>query len=161
GTTCVGYPQAATGLFVTCMFPYIGFDVSGNPPPLTFDLQGSSTHQMGHALGLGHTSVPGCSMYTQSINALEFRSIEADDMAGIQAIYGPLLAGEPVLDYVGLPYTGQTVQLRVTNVAGPGLIGLDTTPGPTTIPGIGDIDLGLTPSLLVVPLYAPEAVPVS
>ena len=160
GDTCVGYPQAS-GLFATCMFGYIPFDVSGTPPFQTFDLQGSSVHQMGHALGLGHTTVPGCSMYTQSVNALEWRTIEADDMAGIQAIYGPLLPGIPVLDYLGLPFTGHTIQIRLVNVVGPAIIGLDVSPGPTTVPGIGDIQLGLTPSLLVIPLFAPETVSVT
>ncbi|HET6204780.1 MAG TPA: matrixin family metalloprotease [Planctomycetota bacterium] len=154
GTSCVGYPMA-NGLFVTCMFPDVPFDVSGSPPLFTFDLQGSSVHQLGHALGLGHTTVPGCSMYTQSVNALEFRTIETDDIYGIQAIYGPLPSGVPALDYVGLPYVGQTIAVRLVNVAGPSVIGFDTVPGPTVVPGIGTVELGLSPSVVLVPVLAP------
>jgi matrixin len=159
GTSCVGYPMAS-GYFTTCMFGNLPFDVSGSPPPSTFDLQGSSVHQMGHALGLGHTNVPGCSMFTQSIDALDFRTIEPDDVAGIQAIYGPVPAGTPVLDYLGLPFTGETIELRLGNTVGPALVLLDLVPGPTVVPGIGTLEVGGSPGLIYLPFYAPMSMPI-
>lgn len=43
-------------------------------------------HEMGHALGLGHSDVSGSVMYSFYEGAR--RSLQADDIAGIQAIYG-------------------------------------------------------------------------
>ena len=53
------------------------------------DLQGVATHEYGHALGLDHSSDPTATMFASSANgAIDFRSIEADDIAGIQFLYG-------------------------------------------------------------------------
>ena len=52
------------------------------------DLQGIACHQYGHALGLGHSNVAGSTMSGLfGGNGVEARSIEADDQAGVQAIY--------------------------------------------------------------------------
>ena len=59
------------------------------------DIQGVTTHEFGHALGLGHSSV-GCGGGCSSVptmcpslcsDGLSERTIEDDDKAGIQAIY--------------------------------------------------------------------------
>jgi Matrixin/IPT/TIG domain len=53
------------------------------------DIQGVATHEFGHALGLGHSNVPGCTMQPSiSGTGVSQRSIEADDIAGVQSIYG-------------------------------------------------------------------------
>jgi hypothetical protein len=60
------------------------------------DLQGVACHELGHALGLGHTSTSGATMEPFiSGNGSSGRSIEADDIAGVQAIYGAKAAAKP------------------------------------------------------------------
>jgi|SRR5918999_1332104 hypothetical protein len=53
-----------------------------------FDLAGVSTHEFGHAVGLGHTDVPGATMFP-SVGACDFSisSLAADDKSGYSAIY--------------------------------------------------------------------------
>jgi len=66
--------------------------------PGALDLQGIATRQYGFALGLGHSGVPGATMATTLVgNGVELRSIEADDAAGVQAIYGVCSPGKPVV----------------------------------------------------------------
>jgi hypothetical protein len=60
------------------------------------DLQGVACHEIGHALGLGHTNESGSTM-TPSISGTGTgqRSIEVDDIDGVQAIYGVKSASKP------------------------------------------------------------------
>jgi len=46
-------------------------------------------HEMGHALGLGHVNDPNSIMALYSTRGHGLRTLSADDIAGIQAIYGP------------------------------------------------------------------------
>ncbi|VAW49198.1 hypothetical protein MNBD_GAMMA04-1923 [hydrothermal vent metagenome] len=54
-----------------------------------YDFLTVATHEIGHALGLGHSEVQGALMYTdyQGQNTLQ-----ADDIAGIQKLYGAVSA---------------------------------------------------------------------
>ncbi|MEE8469390.1 MAG: matrixin family metalloprotease [Planctomycetota bacterium] len=67
--------------------------------PDAWDLQGVACHEYGHALGLGHSSVPGSTMFASSPDkALDFRSIEADDVAGVQFLYGVTSPNKPRIE---------------------------------------------------------------
>jgi peptidoglycan hydrolase-like protein with peptidoglycan-binding domain len=57
-----------------------------NLPPSGIDLVTVAAHEFGHALGLAHSSVSGALMYPYYGGA--HRKLEADDIAGIQALYG-------------------------------------------------------------------------
>jgi hypothetical protein len=73
-------------------------DGPGNIPSGFFDLQGVLTHEYGHALGLGHSTVPGATMAPSGISGQEsLRSLAADDILGIQCIYGPAAASKPTI----------------------------------------------------------------
>jgi hypothetical protein len=77
-----------------------GSDITG------FDIQGVGVHEYGHALGLGHTGVAGASMAPTVVGGgVVNRSIEADDIAGVQFIYGVAAPGKPRIDSI----TGQGV----------------------------------------------------
>src|SRR5262249_51648636 len=52
----------------------------------TYDLQSVAVHEMGHALGLDHSSDSTAVMYA-TYNGTK-RSLSSDDISGIQAIYG-------------------------------------------------------------------------
>jgi hypothetical protein len=53
-----------------------------------YDLDGIMVHEVGHVIGLGHSSVVGATMYP-SVSACNFanRTLEADDTAGKNALY--------------------------------------------------------------------------
>ncbi|HVW26062.1 MAG TPA: matrixin family metalloprotease [Polyangiaceae bacterium] len=55
------------------------------------DLEAVLTHEIGHVLGLAHSDVPGATMQpeTQGFATAALKTLEADDMAGICAIYPP------------------------------------------------------------------------
>ena len=59
---------------------------SVNLPPSGIDLVTVAAHEFGHALGLAHSTVGGALMYPYYGGA--HRNLEADDVAGIQALYG-------------------------------------------------------------------------
>lgn len=77
---------------------YSGWTWHDGPGTVTggIDIQGVATHEYGHALGLGHTTVGGSTMYASvSGSGTAQRSIEADDIAGVQFVYGVKSALKP------------------------------------------------------------------
>ena len=55
-----------------------------------FYIEDIATHEFGHALGLGHTTVLGATMYPSVTSCnIGNRSLDADDIAGIEALYPP------------------------------------------------------------------------
>jgi len=87
GTLAHGYFPPVNGLTAAGDMHYdtgdlwkVGFGGPG------FDIFQVTAHEIGHALGLGHTAVPGSLMepfYTEA-----FSGPQADDIAGMQFIYG-------------------------------------------------------------------------
>jgi hypothetical protein len=57
-----------------------------NTPPSGIDLVTVAAHEFGHALGLAHSTVSTALMYPYYSGAHRF--LDADDIAGIQALYG-------------------------------------------------------------------------
>ena len=53
-----------------------------------YDIDGIMTHEVGHVIGLGHSSVTGATMYP-SVGACDFgpRTLSSDDTAGKNALY--------------------------------------------------------------------------
>jgi hypothetical protein len=55
-----------------------------------FYIEDVAAHEFGHALGLGHTNVSGATMYPSiSYCSTGPRSLHADDIAGVEALYPP------------------------------------------------------------------------
>ncbi|MEW6744011.1 MAG: IPT/TIG domain-containing protein [Planctomycetota bacterium] len=97
-------------------------DGPGAPATNHFDIQGVGCHELGHALGLGHTNV-GCNQSTQPTmcpavydRGLQERTIEDDDQNGLGAIYGNTGSLKPVLTSIsGNTSPGHTITLTGSN----------------------------------------------
>jgi hypothetical protein len=61
-----------------------------------FYIEDIAAHEFGHALGLGHSASTSATMYpsTSSCNTAN-RTLDADDIAGVQALYPPLAVPRP------------------------------------------------------------------
>lgn len=78
------------------------------------DIQGVACHEYGHALGLGHTTVGGSTMFASiSGTGTSARSIEADDIAGVQFIYGVKLGTKPTISSISV--SGGNVTINGSN----------------------------------------------
>jgi hypothetical protein len=64
-------------------------------------LADAATHEFGHVLGLGHSSVSNASMYpSMGLCSTNVRSLDADDLAGIRALYPPIATAPAAPTYV-------------------------------------------------------------
>ena len=73
-------------------------DGPGSIPGSRFDIQGIMTHEYGHALGLGHSNVGSATMWPSAGGGqTSLRSIDPDDIAGVQFLYGVAAASKPVI----------------------------------------------------------------
>ena len=58
-----------------------------------FYIEDIATHEFGHALGLGHSTVGTATMYPSiSMCSQQARSLDADDIAGVLSLYPPTTA---------------------------------------------------------------------
>lgn len=74
-----------------------------------FDIFQVTAHEIGHAIGLDHTPVPGSLMnpfYTEA-----FVGLQADDIAGAQFIYGPAEVTPPIPVPAALPMLASALAL--------------------------------------------------
>jgi len=75
-----------------------------------WDIQGILTHEYGHALGLGHSTVGNATMYASASQpAVYERTIEADDIAGIRALYGLASGTKPRITGVSATFGSVTI----------------------------------------------------
>lgn len=81
------------------------------------DLQGVACHELGHALGLGHSTTSGATMYPSiSGTGQPQRSIETDDKNGVKAVYGTMSSGMPRIDSItGALVAGGTITINGAN----------------------------------------------
>jgi hypothetical protein len=84
------------------------------------DIQGIACHEYGHALGLGHSADSQATMYPSAIGSggTDGRSINSDDKAGVQFIYGAVdFNVKPSIDAVsgGVPLTITGINFNATD----------------------------------------------
>jgi hypothetical protein len=82
------------------------------------DIQGIMTHEYGHALGLGHSTVNGTTMFASYSGGTGPRSIATDDVNGILCIYGAASATKPTI--VATVPSGGTMTVYGTNFSATG-----------------------------------------
>ena len=75
------------------------------------DIQGIACHEYGHALGLNHSTDADATMHAgvPSDKGVSHRSLHADDVLGVQAIYGIKSASKPTI--TGVTWQGNWVTL--------------------------------------------------
>jgi hypothetical protein len=103
------------GVFAYCETPIVnGWRIRYYQSPWTWedgpdslpsgrtDIQGIATHEYGHALGLAHSGVGGATMFagTSESGSINLRTIAADDIAGVQGVYGVAAADKPLITAV-------------------------------------------------------------
>jgi hypothetical protein len=64
----------------------VDFRFSLDGAPGTLDLRSILTHELGHALGLGHSDNPRATMFATG-SGLRWRSLEKDDLDGVCSLY--------------------------------------------------------------------------
>lgn len=115
-----------------------GFDWSWSNNPVSgfqFDIEAVACHEFGHALGLDHSAVSGATMFPSiTAGTTGARSLEADDIAGVQGLYGTSATGNPSVTSISPEFAwiggGERVTLTGTDFSGsdPQLVTFDGIP---------------------------------
>ncbi len=66
---------------------YVWNDLAGAPPSGSYDLQSVVLHELGHALGLGHSGITAAVMFATIGDGVSKRVLHSDDLEGFEAIY--------------------------------------------------------------------------
>lgn len=84
------------------------WSTSATTPSGQYDVESVMLHEFGHYLSLEHSSVPTAVMWPTIGSGVQKRTLSADDIAGILAIYGAKEGGPTLneaLDNAGLSFT--------------------------------------------------------
>lgn len=125
-------------------------DGPGSPSFNQVDIQGVAAHELGHALGMGHSTV-NCGSCNDTATGhttmcaficgtgTSERTIQTDDAAGLQAIYGAKPANKPTITSLSGSFaTGGLLTINGTNFNG--TLNVKFTAGTSqntgTIPGV-------------------------
>lgn len=130
-----------SGALAVCFYSFIGATLIGfdiefydnfgsfdfiwavNPNSSQFDIDSVATHEFGHALGLGHSAVAAATMFPSvSAGSTVNRSLDADDIAGVQSLYGTQATGLPSISSISPAFAwiggGTRITITGTNIAG-------------------------------------------
>ena len=131
GTACGGVTEFAAGggtngWRIRINDPDLAWDdAPGAISPALYDIQSTTAHEFGHTVGLSHSTGTGCIRPTMVGGPIAGdtcrRSIEADDIAGITAVYGLAAATKPVVTGISGPtFPGSSLTILGTDFAATG-----------------------------------------
>jgi len=105
------------------------WSAEGAPSKTEFDVQDTAAHELGHALGLGHSDIRGATMDRYgTMGSTSARSLHPDDRAGIEFLYGAANPEGPVITAIA-PAEAELRGGATLRVSGAGLAGASLTIG--------------------------------
>lgn len=119
------------------------FEWSVNPSPTEFDIRSVACHEFGHALGMGHSAVATAVMFPSvAPGTTANRTLDADDVTGMQALYGATGAATPVVSAIS-PDTGWIEGGTSVTITGSAFssTGLSVTIGGNAATNVSVVDL--------------------